>query len=106
MHVVLDNLGACVTGEADRWRQGHTRFHLHFSPTLSSWLNAVGGWLSMLTNEVLERRSFRSILELQRTTREFMDRHYPVSFQFVWTRSTAKVLRRSSKIGHLAVTAH
>lgn len=106
VHVILDNLSAHMTEEVERWLRGHPRFHLHFTPTHSSWLNAVEGWFSKLTNKGLKRGSFRSVPELQRAIRAYVDGHNSASTPFVWTKSTEEILRKISKIRRLAVTAH
>ena len=106
VHVILDNLSAHMTAEVDRWLRGHPRFHLHFTPTHSSWLNAVEGWFSKLTNKGLKRGSFRSVPELQKAIRGYVESHNSASIPFVWTKSTDEILRKISKIRHLAVTAH
>jgi transposase len=106
IHVILDNLTAHMTDEVDRWVRGHPRFHLHLTPTRSSWLNAVEGWFSKLTNKGLKRGSFRSVPELQRAIRAYGDSQNSASIPFVWTKSTEEILRKISKIRRLAVTAH
>jgi hypothetical protein len=76
--VTIDNLSARMTEEVDRWLRRHPRFHLHFTPTHSSWLNAVEGWFSRLTNEGLKRGSFRSVPELRTAIRQYVDSHLDV----------------------------
>ena len=106
VHLVVDNVSTHKTPEIHRWLLRHPRFHLHLTPTRSSWLNAVEGWFSKLTNKGLKRGSFRSVPELQRAIRAYGDSQNSASIPFVWTKSTEEILRKISKIRRLAVTAH
>jgi transposase len=106
VHVILDNLSAHSTEEVNRWLRNHPRFHLHFTPTHSSWLNAVEGWFSKLTTKRLKRGSFASVPELTRAIREYAAAHNELSMPFTWTKDTDEILRKVRKISHQAVTAH
>ena len=106
VHVIVDNLSAHMTAEVERWVHSHPRFHLHFTPTHSSWLNAVEGWFSKLETKALRRGSFRSVPALQRSVMEYVEAHNEVAMPFVWTKSTDEILRKVRKIKQLSVTAH
>jgi transposase len=106
VHAIVDNLSAHTTTEVQRWLHGHPRFHLHFTPTHASWLNAVEGWFSKLTAKRLRRGSFESVAALRQAVREYVEVHNETSMPFVWTKSTDEILRKVRKIQHLSVTAH
>src|SRR6201999_2027956 len=55
IHVILDNYRTHQHDNAQRWLAKHSRFHLHFTPTPSSWLNQLERWLRELTNKALRR---------------------------------------------------
>ena len=55
VHVILDNLSAHKAPEVQRWLVRHPRFHLHFTPTYSSWLNLVERFFGLLTEQALKR---------------------------------------------------
>src|SRR5665213_1791671 len=55
VHLVLDNVATHKTPEIHRWLVRHPRFHLHFTPTYSSWMNLVERWFAELTNKWLRR---------------------------------------------------
>ena len=61
VHIVLDNSSAHKTPKIQRWLAAHPRFHLHFTPTSSSWLNLVERWFAELTNKKLRRGAYRSV---------------------------------------------
>ena len=66
MHIVLDNLSVHSHPEVERWlaHPKRKRFHMHFVPTSSSWLNPVERWFKELTDKRLRRGSFGSVAEL------------------------------------------
>jgi transposase len=65
VHLVVDNSATHKTPEIHRWLLRHPRFHLHFTPTYSSWLNLVERWFAELTNKWLRRGTHRSTKELE-----------------------------------------
>jgi transposase len=64
VHVVLDNSSTHKTDAINTWLLRHPRFHFHFTPTSSSWLNLVERWFAELTNRLLRRSAHRSIKAL------------------------------------------
>jgi transposase len=72
LHLVLDNYATHKAAEIQKWLARHPRFHLHFTPTSSSWLNLVERWFAELTNRKL-RRSARSVTELEDDIRKWIN---------------------------------
>lgn len=64
LHLIVDNYGAHKHLRVQRWLKRHPRFHLHFTPTSSSWLNMVERWFSEITSKRIRRGSFKNIKEL------------------------------------------
>ena len=64
LHLVLDNYATHKTPAIHQWLLKRPRFHLHFTPTSSSWLNLVERWFAELTNKWLRRGTHRSVKEL------------------------------------------
>jgi transposase len=64
VHLICDNLSAHKTPAITAWLAAHPRFHLHFTPTSSSWLNQVERWFALLTDQVLRRGLHRSVQAL------------------------------------------
>jgi transposase len=64
VHLILDNYSTHTHAEVDRWLKRHKRFHLHFTPTSSSWLNQVERWFRDLTDKNLRRGIFASVPDL------------------------------------------
>src|SRR5215470_13464876 len=64
IHLILDNYGSHNHDNVKTWLAKHPRFHLHFTPTSSSWLNLVERWFRDLTDKAIRRGVFRSVPEL------------------------------------------
>ena len=64
IHVILDNYSTHKHDNVHQWLAKHPRFHLHFTPTSSSWLNQVERWLRELTDKALRRGTFASVPDL------------------------------------------
>src|SRR5215472_209372 len=65
LHLVLDNYATHKTAQIQKWLLRHPRFHLHFTPTSSSWLNLVERWFAELTTRKLRRSAHHSVTELE-----------------------------------------
>ena len=72
LHLILDNYGTHTHENVKNWLAKHPRFHLHFIPTSSSWLNMVERWFRELTNKRLRRGVFRSVPDLISAIEEYL----------------------------------
>jgi transposase len=75
VHLVLDNYGTHLTPLIHRWLLRHPRFHLHFTPTYSSWINQVERWFAQLTEKQIRRGSHRSTRALEDAIRFYLNTH-------------------------------
>ncbi len=107
VHVICDNSSTHKTPAIRRWLVGHPRFHLHFTPTYSSWLNLVERWFAELTSKWLKRGSHRSVPELTTSRRSRSPgrsgRSSSTSTR-TWTRTTSRPCS-STPSGHSPPTA-
>ena len=86
VHAILDNDATHKHKEVRVWLARHPRWTFHFTPTSSSWLNAVEGFFAKLTRRRLKYGVFRSVRELQDAIRRFIDEHNTTEARpFVWT---------------------
>ena len=76
------------------WLDRHPRFHLHFTPTSSSWLNLVERWFRELTDKALRRGSFNSVPDLIAAIEEYLDAHNHDPKPFVWTATAESILEK------------
>jgi transposase len=84
VHAILDNYAAHKTPEVRRWLARHTRWTFHFTPTSSSWLNAVEGFFAKLSKRRLKRGVFCSLVDLQAAINRFVAEHNQSPKPFVW----------------------
>ena len=92
VHLVVDNVSTHKTPEIHRWLLRHPRFHLHFTPTYSSWMNLVERWFAELTNKWLRRGTHRSTKELEAAIGGWIDRWNEEPKPFVWHKSADEIL--------------
>jgi transposase len=92
VHVILDNLSTHKTPAAHRWFLRHPRFHVHFTPTYSSWLNQVERWFALLEQKALKRGVHRSTLELEKAIYEFIEVSNDEPRPYLWTKSADDIL--------------
>jgi transposase len=92
VHLILDNSSTHKTAAIQRWLVKRPRYHLHFTPTSSSWLNLVERWFAALTDKQLRRNSFYSTRQLEQAIREFLAVHNAQPKPFVWTKSADDIL--------------
>ena len=92
LHLVLDNYATHKTPQIHKWLLRHPRFHLHFTPTSSSWLNLVERWFAELTNRKLRRSAHRSVTELEADIRAWTSEWNKNPRPFVWTKTADEIL--------------
>jgi len=92
VHLVLDNYGTHKTATIRRWLSKRPRYHLHFTPTGSSWINLVERWFGLLTEKQIRRGVFKSTRDLEQAIRSFLDNHNEHSKPFVWTKTADEIL--------------
>ena len=107
LHLVLDNLSTHKTPAIKRWLLKHPRFHLHFTPTSTSWINLVERWFALLTEKQLRRGVHRSTVALESAIERFISTNNEAPKPFVWTKSADEILasierfcRLTSDSGH------
>jgi transposase len=92
IHAVLDNYATHKTDAVESWLRKHPRWHMHFIPTHSSWLNQVERFFAKITNERIRRGVFRSVAELQQAIEAYIENHNQAPKPFQWTASADLIL--------------
>jgi transposase len=107
VHLILDNYGTHKTPSIQRWLLRHPRYHLHFTPTGSSWINLVERWFATLTERQLRRGAHRSTRELEAALRHYVETYNQDPKPFAWTKTADEILeavarfcKRTSDSGH------
>jgi transposase len=94
VHLILDNYSTHKHAEVDNWLKRHNRFHLHFTPTSSSWLNQVERWFRDLTDKNLRRGIFASVPDLIASIEEYLNAHNADPKPYVWTATAESILAK------------
>jgi transposase len=92
IHMILDNYGTHKHPDVVTWLAKHPRFHLHFTPTSSSWLNLVERWFRELTDKALRRGVFGSVPELIVAIEAYLSANNDDPKAFVWTATAEQIL--------------
>src|SRR5512133_1408426 len=107
VHLICDNYATHKTNTIQRWLAAHPRFHLHFVPTSSSWLNQVERWVSELTTKLLQRGVHKNVQQLEADIRNWIGTWNENPRPFVWTKTADEILgslarycQRISGAGH------
>jgi transposase len=107
VHLVCDNYGTHKTPAVQDWLARHARFHLHFTPTGSSWINQVERWFGFLTDQMIRRGVHKSVHALEADIRAWVENWNQDPRPFTWTKtadeildSLAKYIARISGAGH------
>ena len=98
LHLIVDNYGTHKHPRVQRWLKRHPRFHLHFIPTSSSWLNLIERWFSDISTKRIRRGSFKNVKELIMTIKQYIDSHNQNPKVFVWTASVESIMRKISNV--------
>ena len=107
VHLILDNYATHKTTVIHRWLAKRPRFHLHFTPTSSSWLNLVERWFALLTQRQIKRGAHRSTQALEKAIQDYVAFTNDNPVPFVWTKTADEILakvagfcQRISNSGH------
>jgi transposase len=106
LHLIVDNYRTHTHANVDAWLERHPRFHLHFTPTSSSWLNLVERWFRELTDKALRRGVFHSVPDLIAAIDEFLAAHNEDPQPFTWTASIDSILEKVGRCKAVLETVH
>jgi len=106
LHVIVDNSSTHKSPPVKRWLKKHGRFHLHFTPTSSSWLNMIERWFREITQKRIRRGTFLSVPELIVAITEYLDQYNINPKPFVWTKDADLILGKIAHCKEALVTAH
>lgn len=98
LHLVVDNYATHKHANVRAWLAQNPRFHLHFTPTSSSWLNMIECWFSGLTTSRLRRGSFASVPEVVSAIEDYIRHHNETPRPFVWKISLLDLVRKLNKV--------
>jgi len=107
VHLVCDNYSTHKSPSILTWLEAHPRFHMHFTPTYSSWINQVERFFAYVTADLLQRSDHRSVQALERDIRNWVKGWNENPKPFIWTKpaeqileSLKRLLQRTTDAGH------
>jgi transposase len=99
VHLVVDNYGTHRHARVKAWLARRSRFHVHYTPTYSSWLNQVERWFGLITQRAIRRGSFDSVPDLKRKINEFVEHYNQHPKPFMWTATADAILAKLQRLG-------
>lgn len=106
LHLIVDNYGTHKHPRVKSWIGRHPRFHLHFIPTSSSWLNLVERWFREISDKRIRRGSFKNVPMLIEAIKAYLDNHNQNPKVFVWSAPVERILDKISKCKEALGTLH
>ena len=106
LHLIVDNYSTHKSPTVKRWLKQHPRFHLHFIPTSSSWLNLVERWFRNITDKAIRRGVFKSVAALIDAITQYLDAHNADPKIFTWTKDADTILAKIAKCKEALGTLH
>ena len=106
LHLIVDNYGTHKHPRVQSWLKRHPRFHLHFIPTSSSWLNMVERWFREITDKRIRRGSFKNVPSLVAAIKQYIETHNQNPKVFTWTASVEQIMSKIAKCKEALETVH
>ena len=94
LHLIVDNYATHTHEKVKRWLKRHPRFHGHFIPTSSSWLNIVEGFFRNLNQRRLKRGVFQNVPALIKAIMGYIEDHNRDPRPIVWTAAADSILEK------------
>jgi transposase len=101
LHLIVDNYSTHKHPKVQRWLRRHPRFHMHFIPTSSSWLNMVERWFREITDKRIRRGTFHSVPQLIAAIDAYIAEHNENPRGFTWMAKAEDIMvkvRRARKV--------
>lgn len=107
IHLIVDNYRTHKHHKVQRWFAVHPRYHVHYTPTYSSWLNQVEIWFNIITQKAIRRGTFRNVKDLIQTIDRFVSSYNHNAAPFAWTATADSILLKIRRLcEHIAGTVH
>jgi transposase len=97
LHLIVDNYATHKHPKVQRWLAQHPRFHVHFIPTSSSWLNLIERWFREITDKRIRRGTFRSVSQLIEAIMAYVHQHNEKPTPFMWTAQADAILAKVAR---------
>ena len=94
IHIICDNYATHKHPKVKSWFERNQNFHVHFTPTSSSWLNMVERFFRDITDKMIRRNVFRSVKALQAEIKKYLKVHNEDPKPFIWTAKASDILEK------------
>ena len=98
VHLVVDNYATHKHAKVRNWLAARPRYHVHYTPTYSSWLNQVEIWFNIITQKAIRRGSFGSTKQLREKINEFVKNYNSKSKPFMWSATAESILAKINRL--------
>jgi len=98
VHLIVDNYSTHKHAKVRLWLAARPRFHVHYTPTYSSWLNQVERWFGLITQQAIRRGSFKSVKDLIAKINRFTQNYNRNSRPFAWTATADSIFKKLAKL--------
>lgn len=97
LHLIVDNYATHKHPKVRAWLTRHPRFHVHFIPTSSSWLNLVERFFRDIITKRIRRGAFHSVAALEQAIHDYLAAHNANPKPFVWTAQLQDILPKIAR---------
>ena len=98
LHLIIDNYATHKHPKVRAWLAARPRYHVHYTPTYSSWLNQVERWFGLITQQSIRRGSFRNVRELVQRIEAYVKHHNHHAGPFQWTATADSILGKIERL--------
>lgn len=98
VHLIMDNYATHKTPKIKNWLARRPNWHVHFTPTSSSWLNLVERFFAQITTKRIRRGAFKSVRHLEQDIEEYLEAHNENPKPFVWAATAEEIFRKISRL--------
>jgi len=98
VHLVIDNYAPHKHEKVRLWLGQRPRFHVHYTPTYSSWLNQVEIWFNLITQQAIRRGSFKSTKQLIAKIEQFVAAYNPKAKPFAWVATADSIFEKLQRL--------
>ncbi len=107
LHLIVDNYSTHKHPKVKRWLAMRPRYHIHYTPTYSSWLNQVERWFGIITQRAIRRGTFRSVRDLVEKIDHFVQTYNAQTRPFIWTATAESILDKINRLcEYISGTSH
>jgi transposase len=106
IHCIVDNYATHKKQEVRDWLEKHPRFHFHFIPTSSSWLNLVERWFAEITRKRIRRGAFHSVADLENAIIQYIALNNANPQPFIWTKKAEQIIAKVNNCKAVLETLH